>query len=208
MERAANEAWWSLATSGTEEAQEEFVGAGKEYTRLFSDRDEYGKLRSLHEDLDSLESPLLRRRVEVLYRMFEERQGDAEILGRIEELEAEANAIYGNHRSVVGGKKLVENEVRELLRSSEDEDLRREAWEASKSVGRAVEGTVRELARLRNRLAREQGYENYYARSLELQEIEAGELAGIMAKLESATEAPFRELKSDIDTEAESGSSA
>ena len=37
--------------------------------------------------------------------MFEERQGDAELLGRIEELEAEANAIYGNHRSVVGGKK-------------------------------------------------------------------------------------------------------
>ena len=200
VERAADEAWWNLATSGTEEAQEEFVGAGKEYTRLFSDRDEYGKLRSLYEDLDSLESPLLRRRVEVLYRMFEERQGDAEILGRIEELEAEANAIYGNHRSVVGGKKLVENEVRELLRSSEDEDLRREAWEASKSVGRAVEGTVRELARLRNQLAREQGYENYYARSLELQEIEAGELAGIMARLESATEEPFRELKSDIDT--------
>ena len=103
--------------------------------------------------------------------MFAERQGDGEILGRIEELEAEANAIYGNHRSVVGGKKLVENEVREMLRSSEDEDLRREAWEASKSVGREVEGTVRELARLRNRLAREQGYENHYARSLDLQEI-------------------------------------
>src|SRR5215211_9335961 len=132
--------------------------------------------------------------------MFEERQGDREMLGRIEELEAEANAIYGNHRSVVGGRKLVENEVRELLRSSEDEDLRREAWEASKSVGREVERTVRELARLRNQLAREQGYENYYARSLELQEIQFRELSGIMGRLESATDAPFRELKEDIDT--------
>jgi peptidyl-dipeptidase A len=106
-----------------------------------------------------VESPLLQRRIEVLYRMLEERQGDGETLGRIEELEA--NAVYGNHRSVVGGEKLVENEVRELLRTSEDEDPRREAWEASKSVGRAVEGTVMELARLRNRLAREQGYEDY-----------------------------------------------
>jgi peptidyl-dipeptidase A len=199
VERAVDEAWWNLATSGTEEAQESFVAANKAYSGLFSDADEYRKVRGLYEDPDSVESPLLRRRVEVLYRLFEERQGDREVLGRIEELEAEANAIYGNHRSVVGGRKLVENEVRELLRSSEDADLRREAWEASKSVGRAVEGTVRELARLRNRLAREQGYENYYARSLELQEIEAGELAGIMEDLASAIDAPFEELKRDLD---------
>ena len=201
VERAADEAWWNLATSGTEEAQEAFVAANKAYSGLFSDPNEYRKLRERFEDRDSVESPLLRRQVEVLYRMFEERQGDREILGRIEELEAEANAIYGNHRSVVGGRKLVENEVRELLRSSEDEDLRREAWEASKSVGRAVEGTVRELARLRNRLAREQGHEDYYARSLELQEIRAGELAAIMDDLASATDAPFEELKRDLDAE-------
>jgi peptidyl-dipeptidase A len=175
VERAADEAWWKLATTGTDEAQEEFVRAGKEYNRLFSDPDEYRSLQSWYEERDTLESPLLRRQVEVLYRTFAERQGDEEILGRIEELEAEANAVYGNHRSVVRGKKMGENEVRELLRLSEDQDLRREAWEASKSVGREVEGTVRELARLRNQLAREQGYENYYARSLELQDIEAGD---------------------------------
>ena len=144
VEKAADEAWWILATSGPEGASEEFVAAGKAYSDLFSDLDEYQELLDLFEDLDSVESPLLRRQVEVLYRMFEERPGDREILGRIEELEAEANAIYGNHRSVVGGKKLVENEVKELLRSSEDEELRREAWEASKSVGGEVEGTVRE----------------------------------------------------------------
>ena len=201
VERAVDEAWWNLATSGTDVAREEFVAAGKAYSGLFSDPDEYGRLRGLYGDLKSVESPLLRRRIEVLYRMFEERQGDVETLGRIEELEAEANAVYGNHRSVVGGEKLVENEVRELLRTSEDEGLRREAWEASKSVGRVVEGTVRELALLRNRLAREQGYEDYYARSLELQEIQAEELAGIMEDLASATDVPFRSLKDDLDVE-------
>src|SRR5215210_2299631 len=164
VERAADEAWWNLATKGTDEARKEFVRAGKGYNRLFSDRDEYMDLRSWYEDRNTLESPLLRRRVEVLYRTFAARQGDAEILGRIEELEAEANAVYGNHRSVVRGREMGENEVRELLRTNADQNLRRETWEASKSVGRAVEGTVRELARLRNRLAREQGYKNHYAR--------------------------------------------
>src|SRR5215211_6490414 len=199
LERAADEAWWNLATSGTDEARKDFVRAGKEYNGLFSDQNEYRTLRSWYENLEDLESPLLKRQVEVLYRAFAERQGDEEILGRVEELEAEANAVYGNHRSVVRDREMGENEVRELLRTSADQDLRRETWEASKSVGRAVEGTVRELASLRNRLAREQGYENYYVRSLELQEIEADELARIMGRLESETDAPFRELKERID---------
>ena len=154
-----------------------------------------------------MESPLLRRQVEVLYRTFAERQGDEEILGRIEELEAEANAIYGNHRGVVGGRKLVGRTRCGRSCAPPKTRLRREAWEASKTVGREVEGTVRELARLRNRLASEQGYENHYARSLDLQEIEAAELAGLMDDLASATDAPFRELK-ETWTRSWGGSSA
>ena len=45
VERAADEAWWNLATSGTDMAREEFVAAGKAYNDLFSDTDEYGRLR-------------------------------------------------------------------------------------------------------------------------------------------------------------------
>ena len=115
LERAVDEAWWNLATSGTDEAREEFVRAGKEYNGLFSDQNDYRTLRSWSENLEVLESPLLQRQVEVLYRAFAERQGDEEILGRLEELEAEANAVYGNHRSLVRDRKMGENEVREVL---------------------------------------------------------------------------------------------
>ena len=199
VEKSVREAWWRLATTGTHEAQEELVHAGKEYNRLFADRDEYEKIRGWYEERASLDDPLLRRQIEVIYRTFAGRQGDGETLDRIEELEARANAIYGNHRGVVGGREVGENEIREILRFSDDDALRREAWEASKTVGREVEGVVRELARLRNRLAREAGYPDHYHRSLDLQEIDARELGGIMSHLESATDAPFKELKEDID---------
>jgi len=198
VEKTVREAWWSLATTGTQEAQGELVRAGKEYNRLFADRDEYEKIRGWYEERDSLDDPLLRRQIEVIYRMFSGRQGDGEILDRIEELEARANTIFGNHRGVVGGRKVGENEIREILRFSDDA-LRREAWEASKTLGREVEGVVRELARLRNRLAREAGYPDHYHRSLDLQEIGTGELGGIMSHLESATDAPFKDLKEDTD---------
>jgi peptidyl-dipeptidase A len=195
VEKTVREAWWRLATTGTEEAQADLVAAGKEYNRLFAAKDEYAKVRGYYEERESLENGLLRRQVEVVYRIFASRHGDRETLDLIEELEARANAIYGNYRGVVAGKELGENEIREILRFSDDESLRREAWEASKTVGRAVEGTVRELARLRNRLAREAGYPDHFHRALDLQEIDAGELDGIMAELESATEAPFTEFK-------------
>ena len=201
VEKRIEESWWEISTTGTEEAQREMIEAGKEYNALFEDRNEYEMVKSWYENRESLDDSLLSRQVEVLYRTFAGSQGDPEVLGRIEELEAEANAVYSNHRGTVGGKEAGENEVREILRASEDESLRREAWEASKTVGREVEGTVRELARLRNRLAREAGYRNHYERSLDLQDIDAGELAEIMDSLQSATDAPFTEFKRELDAE-------
>jgi peptidyl-dipeptidase A len=199
VEKAVSEAWWVLATTGTEEAQEESVRAGMEYNRLFADPGEFERVRGWYEGRGSLGGSALGRQVEVLYRAFADRQGDEETLRRIEELEAEANAVYGNHRGVVGGEPKGDNELRRVLRLSDDEASRREAWEASKSVGVEVEPVVRELARLRNRLAKEQGYENHYLRSLDLQEIEPAELDRIMDGLEAATDAPFRRFKAGLD---------
>nr|WP_274596108.1 M2 family metallopeptidase [Rubrobacter xylanophilus] len=198
-ERAVSEAWWKLATTGSEEAREELVRAGMEYNEIFSDPDAFRKVRSWYAERDEIGNALLRRQVEVLHGAFAACQGDRKTMARIEELEAEANALYGNHRASVGGREVGENELREILRTSRDDALRREAWEASKSVGREAAPLVRELARLRNQLAREQGHENHYLRSLELQEIEPGELEDIMSRLEEATETPFRELKRRLD---------
>ena len=98
VEKAVSEAWWSLATTGTEEAQQELVRAGNEYNRLFSDKAEYEKVLGWYEDRGSLENPVLRRQVEVLYRTYAGNQGAPEVLERIENLEAKANATYSNHR--------------------------------------------------------------------------------------------------------------
>jgi len=198
-EKALSEAWWALATTGTGEAKGALVEAGVAYNELFADPGEFERVRGWYEERGSLGGSALRRQVEILYKTFAGRQGDRETLRRVEELEAEANAAYSNHRGLVRGEPKSENELRETLRLSGDEALRREAWEASKSVGREVEGTVRELARLRNRLAGDAGYENHYLRSLDLQEIDPGELDVIMADLGRATDGPFRELKARLD---------
>ncbi|HEV2092454.1 MAG TPA: M2 family metallopeptidase [Rubrobacter sp.] len=198
-EKRVAEAWWNLAVTGSEEAQQELVEAGTAYNRLFADEGDQEKVAAWYGERDSLDEELLRRQVDVLHRTFAARRGDAGVMERIEELEAETNAVYGNHRGTVGGRTVGENEVRDILRTSPEEAVRREAWEASKTVGREVEGTVRELARLRNRLAREAGYPDHYHRSLDLQEMPVAELEALMSDLEAATEAPFRKLKGRLD---------
>jgi peptidyl-dipeptidase A len=200
-EKRVAEAWWNLAVTGSEEAQRELVEAGTTYNRLFADEEDQEQVAVWFEGRDSLDDELLRRQVDVLYRTFASRRGDAKTMDEIEELEAEANAVYGNHRGTVGGRPVGENEVRDILRTSQEEAVRREAWEASKTVGREVEGTVRELARLRNRLAREAGYPDHYHRSLDLQEMPAAELEGLMSDLEAATREPFRKLKGRLDAD-------
>jgi peptidyl-dipeptidase A len=201
VEKASSEAWWNLATTGTEEAQKALVRTGMTYNELFADRGEYELVRGWYEGRGSLESSILRRQVEILYKTFAGRQGDEETLRRIEELEAEANAIYSNHRGAVGDTETNENELREILGTSDDPALRREAWEASKSVGEKVEDIVRELARLRNRLARAEGFPDHHARSLDLQEIDAAELDRLMDSLQAATDEPFREFKAELDAD-------
>ncbi len=203
VEKASGEAYWVLATTGTEEASKEVVRIGKEYNALFSDRAEFEKVKGWYEGREAVESQILRRRLEILYKTFAGRQGDEAILTRVEELEAEANSVYNNHRGRVAGAEKSENELRGILRSSDDTALRREAWEASKSVGRPVEGTVRELARLRNELARAAGYPNHRVRALDLQEIDVQVLDRLMDDLEAATRAPFEELRGEIDAELE-----
>jgi len=202
VEKATSEAWWNLATNGTPEAQKALTEAGIAYNNLFSDEREFEMVRDWHQGSDGLEAgSLVGRQVEVLYRMFAGHNGDAETLDRIQELEAAANATYNNHRGVVRGREVGENGIREILATSDDADLRQEAWEASKTVGREVESTVRELARLRNRLAQDAGYPDHFHHSLDLQDIEFTDLEEIMSDLEKATDEPFARLKSHLDAE-------
>ena len=104
-EKASSEAWWNFATTGTEEAQGELVRGEMAYNKLFADKDEYELVKGWYERRASLESSILWRQVEILYKIFASRQGDEGALRRIEELEAEANAIYSNHRATLSDQR-------------------------------------------------------------------------------------------------------
>ena len=67
---------------------------------------------------------------------------------------------------LVGGVEVGDTEIKRILRQSDDPAERREAWEASKTVGAEVADDVRALARLRNEAARSLGHRDWFALSL------------------------------------------
>ena len=86
-----------------------------------------------------------------------------------------------------GGHEVGDNEIKRILRSSDDVAERREAWEASKTVGAAVSDDVRELARLRNEAARSLGYRDWFALAVATMEMSEDRLFDTLAEADAAT---------------------
>ena len=118
---------------------------------------------------------------------------------RIVELESAVEARFSRHRGVVQGVEIDDNEIKRILRQSDDPAERREAWEAAKTVGGAVADDVRELARLRNQAARALGYRDWFALSLSTDELDEGKLLATLAEADRVTVEPFTRWKNDLD---------
>src|SRR4029079_4065758 len=116
----------------------------------------FGVLRDLHNR--TIQDPLLKRQIHVLYLMYLEKQVDPQLL---KQMTAKANAVeqaFNVYRAKVDGKEMTDSEVRKVLKTSTDKDRRKAVWEASKGVGSVVEKDLKELVKLRNEAAKKLGF--------------------------------------------------
>jgi peptidyl-dipeptidase A len=93
----------------------------------------------------------------------------------------------------------VDSKIRSILKESVDSALRQKAWEASKVVGKIVEGELAELVRLRNESATKLGFKNFHDMMLTLNEQNGPELIKLFDDLDDLTRKPFTDAKSDVD---------
>ena len=92
----------------------------------------------------------LARRVRLARLASEASQRDRSLADRIIESEVQLNSLFSRHRGRLGGRDVNDNEIAKILRESSDREQRRQAWEASKSIGPQAAPRVRELAHSRN----------------------------------------------------------
>jgi peptidyl-dipeptidase A len=193
---ARNSAWWDVNVEASEENAKRRAETELAYSDALADRElfaEVGRARAADGD------PSSARGLELLHAWMLPHQLPDALRARIVELEASVEARFSLHRGVIAGREVDDNEIRRILRESDDSGERREAWEASKMVGVAVADDVRELARLRNEAALSLGHRDWLSLSLSIDELDEAKLIATLDECDRVTAEPFARWKSALD---------
>ena len=199
LELELAEAWWESNTRSSAEADQRRIDAELARSALLADATAFAEIRAARDATSAASDPLLRRRLDLLHDAFVPHQIPPELRRAIVELETRVESIFNNFRGAIDGRPVDDNAIAEILRAHDDVAARRGAWQAAKQIGPEVAPLVRELARLRNRAARELGYRDHFALALQAGELDEERLFATLADVDHATEQPFTEWKDALD---------
>jgi len=197
LEIEVNRRWWTANVSGKDDDYRLKQEAETRLELQLADPKTFAELKAIHEG--RLADPLVARQIQVLYLQYLGRQVDPELLKAILAKSNKIEQAFNVFRAKVGDKALSDSDVRRVLRTSTDSLQRRAVWEASKGVGRVVEADLRELVRLRNRVAKKLGYKDYHVMQLALGEQSQEQVLKLFDELDALTRGPFLAAKAELD---------
>jgi len=194
----ANIAYFNATISGKDEDYKKAEELQVKLSKIYANKEDFKLLSKIYES-GAIEDELLKRQLEKLYLSYKGNQIDEKKLEDIIKLQIEIEKKYSTFRAEVKGKKLTDNEVEEILKTSANSDELKEVWLAHKSIGNLVVNDVLKLVKMRNEIAKELGYKNYHQMSLSLSEQDPDEIEKLFDELDKLTLPTFRNLKNNID---------
>jgi peptidyl-dipeptidase A len=194
---ARNEAYWIFSTQGDTIAQAEYARLNTVIRQLHADPARFDQLKALAANPTG--DPLLDRQAELAWYSFQSQQMPHDLIEQIVALETGIEAQFNAFRADLNGTAVTDNELKVVLRDSNDSAERYAAWAASKQIGGRVAGQVLQAVALRNQAARAMGFGNYYSLSLTLQELDETQLFELLDQLETLTRPLFAAYKTDLD---------
>jgi len=199
MEKEANLASWNAAVSGKSEDYDKVSRLTLELRQVYSDPCNFAFLKETKES-GQVKSALLARQLDVLYNDYLENQIEPQLLKQIVELGTEIEEKFNTFRGSIEGRKVTDNQIKEILKTETDSEKRKQAWLASKQVGAVVADDLIRLVKLRNQAARKLGFDNFHTLSLTTAEQDVKELDKTFNELYDLTNEPFAKLKADLDS--------
>lgn len=190
---------WAAMASGKDSDYQKYEDLNKQLVNIYTNKDDFAKLKKI-KDSKAVKDSLLARQLEVIYLSYLGNQVDSSKLAAIIKLQTEVEKKFNTFRVEVDGKKLSDNEVDEILRTSTNSDQLKNTWLASKKIGELVADDVKKLAKMRNAIATELGFSNFHEMSLKLSEQDPADINKLFDELDELTRASFAQLKGDIDT--------
>ncbi len=196
--REANLAYWEASISGTPESWAKAEAAQTSLTEFYSDRQAFELLKEMRAS-EAVKDSLLRRQLNALYNAYIYSLASLDKLKEKIRLETEIEQKYSNFRAEAGGQLITDNQVEEILKTSKNQELLKEAWLAHKKIGPLVSEDIIRLVHLRNDIARELGFANFHEMTLSLSDQNPQDVATLFDELDVLTREAFAGLKSDID---------
>ena len=198
LSKESSLAYWNASISGKDEDWKKSEDLNIQLTLVFSNKEDFATLRKIKES-DAITDELLKRQLDVMYNAYLGNQVDPALLNSAIKMQTEVEKKYSNFRADVNGKKLSDNEVEEVLKTSVNTAELKQVWEGHKAIGPVVEQDIINLVKKRNEIAKQLGFNNYHEMSLNLSEQDPEEISSLFDELDNLTRDSFAGLKEEID---------
>lgn len=142
---------------------------------------------------------ITRRQLAELKNEYLAGQFPQEVVAAMAKLGVELDTVFNLFRGTIDGKPVTDNDAVGILQSSDDSQLRKKAWEATKMVGGEVAPKLKELVKIRNAAARDLGYPDYYHLALDAKEIDIEWMFDLWGRLEQLTNPAWNAMKAELD---------
>ncbi|MFN3306737.1 MAG: M2 family metallopeptidase, partial [Candidatus Kapaibacteriota bacterium] len=190
--------YFIAATNSTPENWEKYAQLEMKVNEILSNKNLFERIKKVKES-NTIQDPIKKRRIELLYLTFLGKQVDTAKLNQITKLQSEIENKYSSYRTLYANKKLSDNDVEEILKTSTNNKELKEVWESQKKIGKLVAEDIIKLVKLRNEVARELGFKNYHDMSLRLSEQNPEEIEKLFDELDSLTKDVFVQEKKIMD---------
>jgi len=191
-------AYWDSAITGKKEDYQRHSRWNLKLRRIYTNPEEFEAVKGYKES-GQITDAITARQIQLLYNKYLANQIDPELLKQIVELSSEIEEKFYTFRGKIDGREISGNETSNVLKVATDSQERKQAWLASKQVGKVVADDIIRLVKLRNKAAKSVGFENYHTLVLRSGEQNPQELDRIFAELDKLTRSPFAKLKGQLD---------
>ncbi|MFA5080534.1 MAG: peptidase M3 [Candidatus Paceibacterota bacterium] len=191
-------AYFTAVNSGKDEDYELATKLDIEINDFYMNKKTFAKLKAFKESGYILD-PLLKRQLDLQYFSFLSSMSDKATVDEIISTQNEVEKKFNTYRVNYEGKELSDNEVDNILKTSKDSVQLKAVWEQSKDIGNKVSADIIKLVKLRNKDAKDLGFENYQQMALITNEQDPKEIEKIFDDLDLATKDIYANAKDEID---------
>ncbi len=161
--RVNSEAQWNAVTDVTPEHDAAVEAAGKAYAAFIGNPALITEARELLTHEKELNEISVRELKQLLLYAAEGPMTNPDLVAKRVEAETKQASILNSFEFKLNGKTITANQIDDKLEKSTDLDERKAVWEASKQSGPALKPNLMKLRDLRNGVAREMKYPDYFA---------------------------------------------